>query len=111
MLVLEGSVWYRGAEHRTSYALHPEKHHNGECADSQKTAAVVIAAGALCVGVEGEENMSWLEGGEEILVLGGGNFSMLRTDPSSSSFSVTLTIKVITLVMASVYLYFTELEF
>lgn len=53
--------------------LHPEKHHNGECADSHKTTAVVIAAGALCVGVGG--NMSWLEGGwVELLVLGEGGF-------------------------------------
>lgn len=34
--------------------------------------------------------MSWLEGGAELLVLGGGDFSILLTDPSSSS--VTLTI-------------------
>lgn len=29
--------------------LHPEKHHNGESADSQKTAAEAAAAGTLCV--------------------------------------------------------------
>ncbi len=59
MLILEGTAWYRGAQHHTTYVLHPEKHHNGESADSQKTTAVVIAAGALC-GKRGEENMSWL---------------------------------------------------
>lgn len=55
MLVLEGIVWYRGARHHTTYVLHPEKHHNGECADSQKTTAVVTAAGALCVEVGGRK--------------------------------------------------------
>lgn len=93
MLILEGTVWYRGARRRATYVLHPEKHHNGESADSQKTMAVVIAAGALCVG----------RGGRKICPgLGGmGGFSLLLTDPSSSS-SVTLTVTVIVLVMAFV---------
>ena len=43
------SVWYRGAQRHTTRALHPETHHNGECADQQKTTARVIASGALCV--------------------------------------------------------------
>lgn len=30
--------------------LHPDRYHNGECADGQKTATVVIVDGALCVG-------------------------------------------------------------
>lgn len=50
--------------------------------------------------------MSWLEGGMELLVSGEGDFSMLLTDPSSSSSSVTLTIKVIGLVMASVFVFY-----
>lgn len=83
MLVLEGTVWHRGAQHHTTYVLHPEKHHNGECADCQKTTAALIAAGALCVGVGGRKNLSWLEEG-------GGGFSVLLTDPSSSSSSVRL---------------------
>lgn len=63
MLVLERSVWCRGGRHHTTYVLHPEKRHNGECADGQKTMAVVIAAGALCVALGVEENMSSLGGG------------------------------------------------
>lgn len=56
-------------------------------------------------GSRGEENMSWLEGGDGApsVERGGGDFSVLLTDPSSS---VTLTIKVIGLVcVASVFVF------
>lgn len=39
----------QGSQHHTTYVLHPEKRHNGECADCQKTTAALIAASALCV--------------------------------------------------------------
>lgn len=62
---LEGTVWRRGVQHHTTYVLHPEKHHNGGCADCQKTTAVLIATSALCVcGSRG--------GGKCVLVKGGG---------------------------------------
>lgn len=63
MLILERSVRRRGAQYHTTYVLHSEKRHIGECADSQKTTAVVIAAGALCVASGVLGNMSWFEGG------------------------------------------------
>lgn len=75
MLVVGGTVWHRGAQHHTTYVLHPEKRHNGECADCQETTAALIAAGALCVWEGGGRKMcpgSWRRGGVELLVLGGG---------------------------------------
>lgn len=65
--VWRGRLWYGGAWQHATYVLHPEKRHNGECADGQKTAAVAIATGAFVCGSRGEENVSWLEGGVEIL--------------------------------------------
>lgn len=56
-------------------------------------------------GSRGEENMSWLEGDGAPSVVRGGS-SMLLTDPSS----VSMTIKVIGLVKASMCLYFTKLQ-
>lgn len=52
LLVLAGPVWYRRAWYRVTYVLCPEKRHGGECADGEKTAAVVTVAGAL-LGVGG----------------------------------------------------------
>lgn len=89
--------------------LHPEKHHNGESADSQKTATEAAAAGTLCVyvGVEG--------GGKFVLIREAGRSSSLGermgdssgfflTDPSSfSTTSVTLVIEVIGLVMIALF--------
>lgn len=52
--------------------LYPEKHHNGESADSQKTSAEATAAGTLCVCVC-------------VGVEGGGKFVLIREEGRSSS--------------------------
>lgn len=88
--------------------LHPEKHHNGESADSQKTATEAAAAGTLCVyvGVEGGGKFALIREGRSSS-LGermGDSSGFFLTDPSSfSTSSVTLVIEVIGLVMIALF--------
>ena len=82
VLVLERTVWHTAAQHHTTYMLHPEKHHNGECADCQETVDALIAASALCVGEGGEG------GGECVLVKGGGSSGGWEGKGGGGGFSV-----------------------